>query len=55
MASLAIRKQVMTVAMCEGSVEMIRNQQYRLRENNKTFAGIRARMRRDALREVMAA
>jgi hypothetical protein len=48
MASLAIRKQVMAVAMCEGFVEMMWAQRYSLQENNKTFAGIRDRLQRDA-------
>lgn len=47
MASLATRKQVMAASMCEGFVEMIWNQIYRDNPHNKTFAGIRRRMRRD--------
>lgn len=47
MASLATLKQVMAVAMCEGLVEMMWAQRYRDQYNNKTFAGMRERMRRD--------
>ena len=48
MASLAIRKQVMAVAMCEGFVDMMWSQRYSRQENNRTFAGIRERVQRDA-------
>ncbi len=47
MASKAFINQALTLSMCQGLMEMVWMQQYERQANNKTFAGMFGRLKRD--------
>lgn len=47
MASVAWLNQAITLALCEGFIEMVWEQAYRDKPNNKTFADMRSKLKRD--------